>query len=243
MTGTWVNAAAVIIGSTLGLLIHRRLPERFTRIVFQAIGLFTIFLGVSMALKTGHELLLILSLVTGGLLGEAVHLEERLNSLSDVLARHLKTENQRFTEGLITAFLLFCIGSLTLLGAIEEGLGNPPRLLLTKSMLDFFSSIALTTAFGIGVMFSVIPLILFQGGITLLAALFGEFLSQTLISELTAVGGLMILALGINLLESETHQGKQLFAGSDYDGHFASFVSPLNARMRWAAPSHDRPNA
>lgn len=201
MTGTWINAAAVIAGSTLGLLIHKKLPQRFTRIVFQAIGLFTLFLGISMALRTGHELFLILSMVIGGLIGEAVHLEDRLNSLSDVLAARLKTDNLQFTQGLITAFLLFCIGSLTLLGAIEEGLGHPPRLLLTKSLLDFFSSIALSAAFGIGVMFSVIPLILFQGGITLLAALFGEVLSEQLITELTAVGGLMILALGINLLE------------------------------------------
>ena len=201
MIGTIVNSIAVIVGSAIGLLVHSRLPERFTNIVFQGIGLFTVFLGVSMGLKTDNVLILVLSIVLGGLLGELINIEKGLNTLSSQLGVKFKIGGDTFSKGMITAFLLFCVGSLTILGAIEEGLGGKPNLLLTKSLMDFFSSIVLAAALGIGVMFSVIPLFLFQGGLTLLAALFGDFLNETIINEMTAVGGLLILGLGINLLD------------------------------------------
>ncbi len=201
MTGTLINAGAIIAGSIIGLLFHSKLPERFIRIVFQSIGLFTLFLGFYMGLKTNNLFLIIISIVLGGIIGELLNLEAGLNRFGDRLKNKFKSDNSRFSEGLVTAFLLFCMGSVTILGAIEEGMGGKPNLLLAKSVLDGVSSIALAAAFGYGVAFSVIPLLLYQGGLTLLAAYFGDYFSQTIINELTAVGGLILIGLGINILE------------------------------------------
>ena len=201
MTGTFINAGAILVGSIIGISIHSRLPERFTKIVFQSIGLFTLFLGVYMGLKTNSFFLIIISLVIGGILGELLHLDIKINQMGDFLKSRFKSENSKFSEGLVTSFLLFCMGSVTILGAIEEGLGGKPNLLLAKSVLDGASSIALAAAFGFGVAFSIIPLLIYQGGITLLAVYFGNFFSEPIINELTSVGGIILIGLGINILE------------------------------------------
>lgn len=201
MTGTIVNAGAVIAGSLIGLMINRRLNPRFTSTVFQAIGLFTVFLGISMALKTDNILLIIFSLVLGALTGELMRIDKGIERLSDVLKQKLKSRNDRFSEGLITSFLLFCMGSMTILGAIEEGLGDEPNLLLAKSLMDGFSSIALASAMGVGVLFSVVPLLIYQGGITLFAEYFQEHATDLFVNELTAVGGILLLGLGISILD------------------------------------------
>jgi len=201
MTGTFINAGAILVGSIIGISIHSRLPERFTKIVFQSIGLFTLFLGVYMGLKTNNFFLIIISLVIGGILGELLHLDIKINKMGDYLKSKFKSDNSKFSEGLVTAFLLFCMGSVTILGAIEEGLGGKPNLLLAKSVLDGVSSIALAAAFGFGVAFSIIPLLIYQGGLTLLAFYFGNYFSEPIINELTSVGGIMLIGLGINILE------------------------------------------
>ncbi len=201
MIGTLVNTGTVILGSAIGLLVNNRLPEKYTKIVFNALGVFTLYLGFKMALEGKQLLYIIFSLILGALTGEALRLEERTNRLSERLKTRLKIKNQLFTEGLITAFLMFCMGSMTILGAMEEGFGNPPNLLLTKSVMDGFSSIALSSAMGLGVMFSSIPLLLYQGGLTLLAAQLKEVLTPEVIAELTATGGILLIALGINILE------------------------------------------
>jgi hypothetical protein len=201
MIGTLVNFGAVIVGSTIGLIIHRNLPKRYVQLVFQIMGLFTLVLGFKMALEGQQLLVMIFSLVLGGLLGEILKIEDWINSMGDRLKRLTKSKNDSFSEGLITAFLLFCVGSMTILGAIEEGMGGKPELLLIKSLMDGISSIALTVAFGIGVLFSAIPLLLFQGGLTLLAAQAGEFIDPVVITEVTAVGGVILIGLGMNLLE------------------------------------------
>jgi len=201
MTGTFINAGAILVGSIIGISIHSRLPERFTKIVFQSIGLFTLFLGVYMGLKTNNFFLIIISLVIGGILGELLHLDIKINKMGDYLKSKFKSDNSKFSEGLVTAFLLFCMGSVTILGAIEEGLGGKPNLLLAKSVLDGVSSIALAAAFGFGVAFSIIPLLVYQGGLTLLAFYFGNYFSEPIINELTSVGGIMLIGLGINILE------------------------------------------
>ena len=201
MTGTIVNVVAVIVGSILGLIFNTKLPERYIKIVFQGIGLFTIFLGISMALEIKNFMVMIFSLVFGGLLGELLTLEKRMEGIADVLKGKLKSKNERFSEGLLTAFLLFCMGSMTVLGAIQEGLGEYPKLLLAKSVLDGFAAIALTSALGIGVAFSVIPLLIYQGGITLLTYWLGDMFSENIVNELSAVGGILLIGLGINILE------------------------------------------
>ncbi|MCF8230404.1 MAG: DUF554 domain-containing protein [Bacteroidales bacterium] len=202
MTGTIVNVIAIITGTIVGLFLNKRLPQRFIIIVFQAIGLFTLFLGVSMALETSHVFLLILSLILGSITGELIGLEKYMNRFSEYLKRRFKLGgNEKFSEGMITAFLLYCMGSVTIIGAIDEGLRNDPNLLLIKSMMDGVSSIALASTMGIGVAFSVIPLFLYQGGITLFAASIGEYFEDVIVSELTAVGGILLIGLGINILE------------------------------------------
>ncbi|RLD68160.1 MAG: DUF554 domain-containing protein [Bacteroidetes bacterium] len=201
MLGTLVNVGAVIIGSLLGLVIHKRMPEKITKLVFQAIGLFTLFLGFTMASKTTNYLIMIFSLVIGSIIGELLNIEKQISKLSDWLKSKSGSSNAKFSEGFLTSFLLFCMGSMTILGAIEEGLGGNPDLLLAKSVLDGFSSIALAAAMGIGVLFSAIPLFIYQGGLTLFAGYLQDYLTTPMINELSAVGGIILIGLGVNILE------------------------------------------
>lgn len=201
MIGTLVNVIAVILGSFIGLIIHKKLPDRLVKVTFQVLGLFTVILGIKMSLESENLLILIFSLLLGSLLGSGLKLNDGLEKQTEKLNKRFGGKNQSFNKGLITAFLLFCVGSMTILGAIEEGMNNNPELLLIKSLMDGFSSIALTVAFGVGVMFSVIPLIIFQGGLTLLAMWLGSFFPEIYITEIIAVGGVILLGLGLNLLE------------------------------------------
>lgn len=201
MLGTIINVITVVAGSALGLALNKKLPKRFVKIFFQVVGLFTFFLGISMALKTTHELHLIMALISGALIGELLNLEGLIEKFSNLIKVKLKIRNEKFTDGLLTAFLLYCMGSLTILGAIEEGMGGTSKLLMIKSLMDGVSSIALASGLGIGVMFSAIPLLIYQGGLTLLAMGFGEFVSPIFIAELSAVGGILLIGLAINILE------------------------------------------
>jgi len=201
MQGTLINVGAIIIGSIIGLLIHSRLPKNIISITFQAIGLFTLFLGISMALKTNNFILMIFSIVIGSIIGEIIDIEKHLNNFSTFLKRKSKSKNEKFSEGFITATLLFCVGSMAILGAIEEGLGGRPNILLAKSILDGFSSLALASSLGIGVLFSIIPLFLYQGGITIFASYLQAFFTESIIIESTAIGGILLIGLGISLLE------------------------------------------
>ncbi len=201
MIGTFVNVIAVLVGSSLGLLLNKSLPERFIKIFFQVMGVFTIFLGISMALKSTHVLHMVMALIAGSLIGEALNLQSGMERFGDWLKKKIKFKSDKFTDGLLTAFLLYCVGSMTIIGAFEEGMGGSPKLLLIKSLMDGVSSIALASGLGIGVMFSVVPLIIFQGGLTLLAMFFGDFFPEIMITELTAVGGILLMGLGIDILE------------------------------------------
>ncbi len=199
--GTLVNVLTVLIGSAIGIFVGNRIPEKITKGVFQAIGLFTLFLGVSMAIKGQMLLIIIFSLIIGTIIGELARLDRRVDGFSSHLKKKLRLKNPKFTEGMLTAFLLYCVGSMTILGAIDEGIGNGSEILMTKALMDGFSSIALASVFGVGVGVSVVPLLFFQGGITLLAYWLGDFITAEVINELTAVGGVLLLGLGINILE------------------------------------------
>ncbi|MDE5421873.1 DUF554 domain-containing protein [Ancylomarina sp. DW003] len=202
MIGTLVNVGAVILGSAIGLAFRSRIPKRLFEIVFQALGLFTICLGLVMAFKSNNMLIMVFSLVTGSLIGEWINIEKGIENFSEKVKHKLgKEEDANFSTGMITAFLLFCMGSMSILGCFEEGMGKGANLLLTKSLMDGFSAIALTAAFGIGVMFSSIPLFIYQGGLTLIAILFGNIMPEAMIIELTGIGGILILGIGINILE------------------------------------------
>ncbi len=200
MPGTFVNVIAILVGGTLGLLFRHRLPQRAVTAVFQGIGLFTLGLGTMMFLKSDWLIVVILSIMAGGISGGLLRLEERTGRLSEQLKQRFRFKDDRFSEGLITSFLLFCMGAMTILGAIDEGLGNGPELLMTKSVMDGFSSIALAAAMGVGVLFSVVPLLIYQGGITLLTMWLGNFFAQAVVNELTATGGVLLIGLGLNIL-------------------------------------------
>ena len=201
MWGNLVNAIDIIIGGAAGTLFNRSLPERFHTIVFQCMGLFVGVLGVSLALKMEKIVLCILSLLIGGLLGELLQLDAQMVKLGNWVKQRLKLKSKRFTEGFVASSLLYCVGAMAILGAIEEGTGNYPSILLTKSVMDGFSAIALSSAMGIGVAFSAFPVFIYQGAITLLAFLFGNLLDEGIIREISAIGGIMLVGLGINLLD------------------------------------------
>jgi uncharacterized membrane protein YqgA involved in biofilm formation len=201
MWGTLINAGAIIVGSLIGLLFHSRIPKKYIQIIFQGIGLFTLFVGIAMALKTNNYLVLVFSIVLGSIIGTLLNFENQINGFSGWIKKKIKTEDSKFTDGLVSAFLLYCMGSMTILGAFEEGLGNHPNLLLAKSLMDGISSIALTAGLGIGVMFSVVPLLIYQGALTFLAQLLNDRVSSVYINELSAVGGLMLIGMGLNILD------------------------------------------
>jgi uncharacterized membrane protein YqgA involved in biofilm formation len=201
MLGTIINAVAVIAGSSIGLALKKALSEKYTTIYFQAVGLFTLVLGTQMSLKMSAPFIVVLSLIAGGLFGEFCRLEERMNRLGENLKTRFKIGNEKFTEGLITAFLLFCMGSMSILGPVEEGLtGKLSELLKAKSLLDGFSSLLLSSALGIGVLFSVVPLLIYQGGITLVVRLIGKDIPDNYINEITVVGGILLIGLALYIL-------------------------------------------
>ncbi|WP_462327481.1 DUF554 domain-containing protein [Desulfobaculum sp.] len=200
-TGTLINVAAVLAGGITGLIISTRMPENIRSIVFQGLGLFTLVLGMSMALKMTNPLPIIFSLVIGGIIGELCKLETLFENFGGAIKKRVGSKNDLFIDGLITAFLLFCVGSMTIIGAFDEGLRGDPTLLLTKSMLDGFAAIVLAATFGVGVLFSVIPLFIFQYGLTLLASALQGWFSDPIITQLTATGGILILGIGLTVLD------------------------------------------
>mgnify|MGYP006300249093 CR=1 FL=1 len=211
--GSLVNAATVVTGSLIGMLVRDRLPEAIKAIIFQAVGLATLVLGVQMALQVEDFLILIFSLIFGGILGQLLRLETRMERAGDRLKARLQSENDGFTEGLITAFLIFCVGSMTFMGALNEGLTGNRDLILTKAILDGFTSIVLASVYGVGVLLSAVPLFIVQAGLTLMAGSLEPWLSPVLINQLTALGGALILGIGLNLLEIKAIKTMNLLPG------------------------------
>ncbi len=198
--GTVVNAAAVMAGSLIGIYLGRKIPPSIMEIIFQALGLCTLAIGISMVLKIDNILIMVFSVVSGGIIGELLKLEERLDALGSYLKKKINSANDSFTEGLVGSFLIFCIGSMTIMGSLQEGISGDHTLLFTKSILDGFASIALGAVFGSGVFFSSIALLVYQGLLTYLAKLSGGILEAGVINQMIAAGGLLIIGIGFNLL-------------------------------------------
>lgn len=201
MIGTLVNTGAVIVGGAIGLLLKKSMPERVTTIYFQAVGLFTLAIGISMAVKMEQMLIVVSSLAVGSLFGEWINIEAGVERMGNYLKERFRLGSDKFSEGLVTSFLLFCIGSMTILGTIQEGTGGSSDLLFTKSLMDFFSAMLLASAFGLGVVASGVLVLIFQGALTLLAMYAGAFFTPEIILGLTSVGGILLIGLGINILE------------------------------------------
>ena len=200
-TGSLVNAAAIIAGSLIGALLHGRFPERVRTIVFQGLGLCVLLIGVQMALKVDNILILIFSVLLGGLLGELLDLEGLFERLATRFKALVRSKDTGFTDGLITASLIFCIGAMAIIGSFDEGIRGDPTVLYTKSILDGFASVALASTYGLGVLFSFIPVLLYQGPLTLFAGFFQQHFSPQLIAQLTSTGGVLILGIGLTLLD------------------------------------------
>jgi len=198
---TLVNAAAIILGSLMGVLLGRNFPDRVRTIVYQGIGLCVLAIGLDMALQYDNIILVVFSVLMGALTGELLKLDEKMTSLGDWLKSRIKSKDARFTDGFVTASLIFCIGSMAILGSIDEGIRGDRTVLLTKSILDGFISIPLAATYGIGVLFSALPILLYQGSITIAASQSQAFFSPEIITQITSVGGLLIMGIGLSLLD------------------------------------------
>ncbi|MFB6275575.1 MAG: DUF554 domain-containing protein [Halothece sp.] len=211
-SGTWINVATVIIGTLIGLALKQRLPPKIKEIIPQGIGLLTLWLGISMAgdlskVEVGNlpgVILGLIAIVVGGALGEWWRIEERLNNIGDWLKYRFRHSGQ-FTEGFVATSILFCVGPVALVGSLNNGLLEDNTLLVIKAMMDGFASIPFASRYGIGVGFSVLVIIVYQGGISLLAGLFASHITDPgnhpVILLISGIGGLMILGIGLNLLE------------------------------------------
>ena len=209
--GTLFNALAILLGGAVGLFAGRLVPKRIQRSVFQCLGLFCLYLGVDMALKMQHVLPVLLSFILGTATGELMDLDSRLNALSDRIKTRLRIGSETFTEGFVTATLLFCIGSMAILGAIEDGVRGNPGLLVTKGVMDGTAALFLAASLGVGVLFSALPVLLYQGALTLAAGWAQALITPAMLADLSGLGGLMIMGIGLNLLRiTEVRTGNML---------------------------------
>lgn len=211
MLGTLINAITVLVGGTIGLLFGNRLPEKTRHTVMHGLGLATLVVGMQMALTTQNVLVVIFSVLLGGIVGEWWRLDDRLEALGDWFQQRLvHPDNQatsRVSEGFVTASLVFCVGPMTVLGALQDGLTGNFELLAIKGLLDGFAAMAFASVMGWGVLLSVFTILIYQGGISLGAMLFAQSLAGSLTAdtpalvELTATGGVLILGIGLGLLD------------------------------------------
>jgi uncharacterized protein len=204
LLGTIVNGICIIIGTLLGVFLHR-IPENMKGTVMKAIGLTVVVLGLQMGLKSENFLIVIISLALGAAWGEWMNLEDKLNALGAWLEKKLGSKKETsISQGFVTATLIFVIGAMAVIGALDSGIRGDHDVLYTKSIIDGFTSLILTTTLGIGVMFSAVPVMLYQGLIALFATQIHQWVPQELmdayIVEMTATGGIMIFAIGLNLI-------------------------------------------
>lgn len=202
MIASLINAILVFIGSALGLIFKARIKEKYSNAVIKGLGLCVGLIGLRSAFETQNILCVIICMVVGLMIGERLRIEDRLDGLGNLLKRKIikKTENSRFTEGFMSATLLFCIGSMAIMGSMEAGINQDYSIILSKSVIDALTSITLAAAMGIGVFFSGFAVLIYQGILTLLAMWVGPFLPDAVVTEMTAVGGLLIVGLAINML-------------------------------------------
>lgn len=201
MLGTIVNVAAIISGSLLGIAIKGGLPARYSRILMDAIGLSVVLIGFKNAMGSDDLLIVILSLVIGCMIGEFFGIERGLNRIGQWFDQKLASSYGNISQGFVAASLLYCIGAMAIVGSLESGLSGNHQTLFAKSVLDGVTSIVMASTLGIGVMLSSLPVLIYQGGITLSAGFLKPLLNPEVISQMSATGGLLIMAIGFNLLE------------------------------------------
>ena len=204
MIGVFVNVAAVILGSIIGLLCRKGIKQKVTDAVIIGLGLCVMYVGITGVMKGQNAIVAVITMAVGGTIGTLIDIDKQINRLGDKIADKVKRTDGRTSvaEGFVSACLLFCIGAMAIVGSINSGLGvdGGLEMIYTKSVLDFISSIVLSASLGIGVIFSSIFVLVFQGGIVLLASVLAPILSANVIAEITCVGSLMIIGLSLNIL-------------------------------------------
>lgn len=198
--GTIINAIAIIIGGGLGLLFRKGFPERIAQTTLQVLGLFTLVVGVSMAIQGKEFIMILISLVAGAILGEWADVEGRLERFGGWLEKRFHVTEGSPAKGFIYASLLFCVGSMAIVGSITDGLKGDRSILVTKAVMDGIISIPFAASMGFGVLGSALPVLIYQGGITLLASKLQSLFAPEMIRELTSVGGVIVMGIGINIL-------------------------------------------
>ena len=201
--GTLINTATVLLGGSVGLIIGDRIPERIRTIVVQVIGLVTLGLGLSDVLKTHNMVFPLVGMVLGAIVGEALNIERRLEGIGEVIRRRFagNQEPGRFVNGFVTATLLFCIGPLTILGAMQDATGETPQLYIIKGTLDGFMNVIFGAIYGLGAIFSALSIFVVQGSLTLGGSALDNLLNDRMRIELFSAGGFAVMAIGLNLLE------------------------------------------
>ena len=203
MLGTLVNFGAIIIGSVIGLVFHKAIKEKISDTIMKGLGLCIILIGIQGALKGEDTLVVIASMAIGAYLGEWIDIELRLNQLGNFAeSKFAKEKNGTFSQGFVTASLLFAVGAMAIVGALESGMHNDNSILYTKSMLDFISSMIFAGSLGVGVLFSSFVILIYQGSITLLSSFVAPFLTATVITNMGCVGSIVIIGLGLNMVKA-----------------------------------------
>lgn len=200
-TGVIVNFAAVLAGSAIGLFLKNKLNKKYQTALTDAIALGVMGIGVMYIIKTQNVLVLIISLIIGTLVGTLLKIDDRLESLGEKLQKRLKNDQDTFSEGFAGASILFCVGSMAIMGSFEGAMQGKSDILLTKSIMDGVTSIFLASALGMGVLFSAFPVLIYQGGLTLLFSLLAGGIDNAAMTEVSAVGGAILIGIAINMLK------------------------------------------
>ncbi len=201
MLGTWVNVGTIIVGSLLGLKLSHAFKASTQNAIMNALGLVVLIIGIEGALKTENMMLVIISLVLGTLIGIAFKIEDKLDTLGNLLEKKMKSSDSNISAAFIQTTLIYCVGAMAIVGALESGITGNHNTLYAKSMIDGISSIIFASTLGIGVIFSSISVFIYQGSMTLFSGLIAPLLSDSLILEISAIGGVLIFAIGLNMLE------------------------------------------
>jgi len=199
-----VNVAGIVGGSIIGLLFKKNVPVKFQQTVMHGLALSVGLIGLQMALKTQNILIIIISIVIGGLIGEFLDIDKYLNSIGEWLTARMGAKYGNAGEGFITGSLVFCVGAMAIVGSIQDGLTGDASTLYAKAMLDTVASVVFASGMGIGVALSGISVLVYQGTITLLASCLSSYISDGMINEMTAVGGLLIIGISLLMLEIKT---------------------------------------
>ena len=219
MLGTVVNTLSIVVGSLIGLFFKGSIPDTYSKTIMHAIGLAVVLIGLKTALQTDAILTVIISLAVGSLLGELLRIEYRLDRFGKWIGRRLAKDSEGISKGFVSASLLYCVGAMAIIGSMESGLTGNHQTLFAKSILDGIGSILFASTLGIGVIFSAVSVFVYQGVITLTASSIKPFLLPEVVSQMSAVGGLLIVAIGIGLLEI-----KKLRIGNMLPGIFIPLV-------------------